>query len=79
MNQDGVRQGYDNVQLRRVRSNCTIPLIASGGAGQMHHFQDAFKEANVDGALAASVFHSGEIKIGDLKRFLAEQSISMRI
>ena len=79
MNQDGVRRGYDNVQLKRVRSNCTIPLIASGGAGKMLHFQDTFKEANVDGALAASVFHSGEIDIGDLKRFLAEQSISMRI
>lgn len=79
MNQDGVRQGYDNVQLGLVRSNCTCPLIASGGAGQMHHFQDAFIEANVDGALAASVFHSGEINIGDLKRFLAEQSINMRI
>ncbi len=79
MNQDGVRKGYDNVQLKRVRSECTLPLIASGGAGQMIHFQDAFKKASVDGALAASVFHSGEINIGELKRFLAEQSVSMRI
>jgi len=79
MNQDGVRQGYDNVQLKKVRRQCTIPLIASGGAGQMLHFQDAFEAANVDGALAASVFHSGEIKIGDLKQFLAAQSISIRI
>ena len=79
MNQDGVRQGYDNDQLYRMRNNCTVPLIASGGAGQMEHFCDVFEKANVDGALAASVFHSGEINIGDLKRYLAEQSIDMRI
>ena len=79
MNQDGVRQGYDNAQLSRMRNSCTVPLIASGGAGQMEHFCDVFEKANVDGALAASVFHSGEINIGDLKRYLAEQSIDMRI
>ena len=79
MNQDGVRKGYDIEQLQTMRANCTVPLIASGGAGDMTHFLAAFDEANVDGALAASVFHSAEIGIGELKQFLAEQNISMRI
>jgi len=79
MNQDGVRQGYDNTQLRLVRDNCHVPLIASGGAGEMDHFLDVFREANVDGALAASVFHSAEINIGNLKRFLDESGIHIRL
>jgi cyclase len=79
MNQDGVRNGYDTDQLSTIRSQCTVPLIASGGAGEMQHFFDVFTAANVDGALAASVFHSAEINIGDLKHYLAEQKISVRI
>jgi cyclase len=79
MNQDGVRKGYDTDQLRTVRSLCTVPLIASGGAGELEHFYAAFSLANVDGALAASVFHSAEINIGDLKQYLAEKKISVRI
>lgn len=78
MNQDGVRQGYDNSQLRLVRENCRVPLIASGGAGAMQHFADTFQLAGVDGALAASVFHNAEIDIGELKHFLAEQAIDIR-
>ena len=78
MNQDGVRNGYDTGQLQIMRSHCTIPLIASGGAGEMPHFLAAFEVANVDGALAASVFHSAEINIGDLKHFLAANNVSMR-
>ncbi len=78
MNQDGVRQGYDNEQLSLVREHCRVPLIASGGAGAMQHFADTFQEAGVDGALAASVFHSAEIDIRDLKRFLADQGIDTR-
>jgi cyclase len=78
MNQDGVRQGYDNRQLAMMRSICSVPLIASGGAGEMAHFFDTFTAANVDGALAASVFHSAEINIGDLKQFLADRKISVR-
>ncbi len=62
-----------------VRSRCTVPLIASGGAGEIQHFADVFQIANVDGALAARVFHSGEINIGDLKRFLVAKKISTRI
>ena len=79
MNQDGVRQGYDNEQLRLVRDNSTVPLIASGGAGAMEHFLDVFETADVDGALAASVFHSAEINIGDLKSFLDEHSVDIRL
>ncbi|MDG2108023.1 MAG: imidazole glycerol phosphate synthase subunit HisF [Woeseiaceae bacterium] len=79
MNQDGVRRGYDNKQLKIIRSECNIPLIASGGAGDMEHFYKTFIEANVDGALAASVFHSAEIDIRKLKLFLLEKKISIRI
>ncbi len=79
MNQDGVREGYDNKQLRLVRDNCQVPLIASGGAGTMQHFADTFQLGGVDGALAASVFHSAEIDIADLKRFLTGESIDIRV
>jgi len=78
MNRDGVRQGYDIEQLCAVRDRCSIPLIASGGAGSPEHFADVFRQARVDGALAASVFHSGEIAIPDLKAYLAAQNIPVR-
>jgi len=78
MNQDGVRQGYDNQQLRLMRDNSHVPLIASGGAGVMSDFVETFKVANVDGALAASVFHSAEINIADLKRYLIDNSVDIR-
>jgi cyclase len=78
MNQDGVRQGYDVQQLSTVRAVCKVPLIASGGAGAVEHFRDVFKEADVDGALAASVFHSAEIDIRDLKAYLLSNDIEMR-
>jgi len=79
MNQDGVRDGYDLAQLMIVRDNCTLPLIASGGAGKMQHFAEVFKQAHVDGSLAASVFHSAAINIRDLKNYLHEQSIEVRL
>ena len=79
MNQDGVREGYDVAQLAAVRSVCNVPLIASGGAGSMEHFVDVFRRAQVDGALAASVFHSAEINIGELKKHLVKHAIMMRI
>lgn len=79
MNQDGVRSGYDCTQLELIRSNCHVPLIASGGAGKMSHFLDVFQSAKVDGALAASVFHSAEMNIGDLKRFLDESNVHVRL
>jgi cyclase len=78
MNQDGVRKGYDIAQLSAVRAECSVPLIASGGAGAKEHFAEAFRNARVDGALAASVFHSAEIKIGELKSYLIDNSIDMR-
>ncbi|OBX11035.1 imidazole glycerol phosphate synthase subunit HisF [Gallibacterium genomosp. 3] len=78
MNQDGVRNGYDLVQLKKVRAVCQVPLIASGGAGEMVHFRDAFIEANVDGALAASVFHKQIINIGELKQYLKHENIAIR-
>lgn len=79
MNQDGVRNGYDIAQLGLVRDQCTLPLIASGGAGTMQHFADVFKEARVDGGLAASVFHSAAINIQELKRFLRDQLVEVRL
>jgi len=79
MNQDGVRQGYDIRQLTLVRRNCAVPLIASGGAGKMEHFTEVFKQARVDGGLAASVFHSAAINIQDLKKYLREQSVEIRL
>lgn len=79
MNQDGVRAGYDCRQLRRVRQRCSVPLIASGGAGTKQHFLDVFASAGVDGALAASVFHSAEIDIAGLKRYLKQGGVDVRV
>lgn len=79
MGSDGVRNGYDIEQLRAVREVCAVPLIASGGAGEIAHFVDVFEQADVDGALAASVFHSGAVPIPGLKRQLREQHIEVRL
>ena len=78
MNQDGVRKGYDIAQLAAVRDVCNIPLIASGGAGAIEHFTDVFKQADVDGALAASVFHKAIINIDELKATLVAAGVPMR-
>ena len=74
-----VREGYDIDQLRAVRAVCAVPLVASGGAGAPDDFAAAFKEADADAALAASVFHSGAIGIGVLKEFLHAQGIAVRL
>ena len=79
MGSDGVRSGYDLEQLTAARGICHVPLIASGGAGTSEHFRDAFRDADVDGTLAASVFHSGTIAIPALKRYLHEQGIPVRL
>jgi cyclase len=79
MDTDGVRQGYDLAQLAAARAVCTVPLIASGGAGTVEHFRNAFTRARVDGALAASVFHSGAIAVPDLKRYLQQEGITVRL
>ena len=79
MASDGVRHGYDIQQLQRVRAECRIPLVASGGAGCSEHFVTVFREAAVDAALAASVFHSGTLSIPTLKQTLARQGIEVRL
>jgi cyclase len=78
MGADGVRQGYDLEQLRAVRALCRVPLVASGGAGAAEHFAAAFLEADVDAALAVSVFHSGTVRIPELKTALRAQGIEVR-
>lgn len=78
MASDGVRKGYDIAQLTAVRRECSVPLIASGGAGTAEHFAEVFNVANVDGALAASVFHSGALPIPQLKTFLRDSAIEIR-
>jgi cyclase len=78
MSSDGVRAGYDLAQLRAVRAICNVPLVASGGAGCSEHFSEVFIAAGVDAALAASVFHSGELAIPTLKRHLRQSGIEVR-
>jgi cyclase len=78
MGSDGVRGGYDIEQLQAVRPHCAVPLVASGGAGAMAHFAEAFIGADVDAALAAGVFHSGAIAIPELKQYLRGQAIEVR-
>ena len=78
MGNDGVRRGYDLEQLRAARAICKVPLVASGGAGRGSDFAAVFAEADADAALAASVFHSGEVRIPALKRELRAQGIEVR-
>lgn len=79
MSHDGVKEGYANEALARLADNLNIPVIASGGAGKMEHFKDTFIVGKADAALAASVFHFGEIMIPELKQYLKEQHITVRI
>jgi cyclase len=78
MASDGVRAGYDIEQLRAVRRVCRVPLVASGGAGSVQHFSQVFLDSHADAALAASVFHSGDIAIPNLKRALRADGIEVR-
>lgn len=78
MNHDGVKQGYANEALCHLSETLNIPIIASGGAGNLQHFSDVFKEGKADAALAASVFHFGEIAIKDLKHYLRNEGINVR-
>lgn len=78
MNHDGVKTGFANEALDKLASTLTIPVIASGGAGAKEHFRDAFLQGHADAALAASVFHFGEISIPDLKEYLRGEGISVR-
>lgn len=79
MDEDGVRRGYDIGQLATARARLTIPLVASGGAGEAAHFLDVFAGADVSGALAASVFHTGALGIPDLKTWLAAAGVEVRL
>lgn len=79
MNHDGVKNGYANEALSVLAGQLSIPVIASGGAGCKEHFRDVFLQGKADAALAASVFHFGEIKITELKSYLCSQGISMRL
>ena len=76
---DGTKNGFDNVALKRVASQIKIPVIASGGGGKKEHFVSAVKEGNASALLAASVFHFGEIDIMDLKRYMADNGIPVRL
>ena len=79
MNHDGVKQGYANEALARLSDELNIPIIASGGAGAKEHFRDAFTLGHADAALAASVFHFGEIPILELKHYLFNEGINVRL
>lgn len=79
MDHDGVKQGYANEALAQLSDRLSIPIIASGGAGTMQHFKEAFTLGKADAALAASVFHFGQIAIPDLKRYLAHEGINVRL
>lgn len=79
MDHDGVKTGYANEALATLSTELSIPIIASGGAGNQEHFRDVFIEGKADAALAASVFHFGEIKIPELKSYLCAQGIEIRI
>lgn len=79
MTHDGVKEGYPNEALAQLADELHIPIIASGGAGNMEHIKDAFLKGKADAALAASVFHFGEIKIGELKDYLKNEGVSVRL
>jgi cyclase len=78
MSHDGVKTGYANEALAKLAENLSIPVIASGGAGEMSHFRDAFTLGKADATLAASVFHFGEMTIPDLKNYLKNEGIVIR-
>lgn len=79
MNHDGVKSGYANEALSQLADNLDIPIIASGGAGKKEHFKDVFLKGHADAALAASVFHFGEIPISELKQYLTQEGINVRL
>ena len=79
MTHDGVKDGYANEALATLADSLHIPVIASGGAGKKEHFRDTFTSGKADAALAASVFHFGEIGISELKQYLFNEGINVRI
>ena len=79
MDCDGTKDGYDIELTRTVSDNVNIPVIASGGAGKLEHFKEAFTEGNADAVLAASLFHYKELEINEVKKYLREEGISVRL
>jgi cyclase len=79
MDHDGVKQGFANKALSKMSSELSIPIIASGGAGSMEHFKDVFTHGKADAGLAASIFHYKEIAIPDLKGYLKNEGINVRL
>ncbi len=79
MDVDGVKNGFDKELLEAISQVVTIPIIASGGAGNMEHFKDVFEVKGVDAGLAASIFHFGEVEIPELKKYLKEQGVAVRV
>jgi cyclase len=79
MNHDGTKQGFANEALRELSDTLSIPIIASGGAGRKEHFRDVFIQGHADAALAASVFHFGEIPVPELKQYLHAEGINVRL
>jgi cyclase len=78
MDRDGTKDGYDLALTRAVADAVTVPVIASGGAGTLEHFREAFVEADASAALAASLFHFGTYTIGEVKDYLAERGVEVR-
>ena len=78
MDHDGTKLGFANTALKQLSKTVSVPVIASGGAGEMSHFVDTFVEGNADAALAASVFHFKEISIAELKKYLDQHQIPVR-
>ncbi|MGA0111734.1 MAG: imidazole glycerol phosphate synthase subunit HisF, partial [Chthoniobacterales bacterium] len=79
MDADGTKEGYDMALVRAVSEAISIPVIASGGAGKLEHMADVLLHAGADAVLAASIFHFGEYTVGDVKRFLAERGVPVRL
>ena len=79
MDCDGTKAGYDIELTKTVSDNVSIPVIASGGAGKLEHFKDAFTEGNADAVLAASLFHYKELEINEVKKYLRDEGISVRL
>jgi cyclase len=78
MDADGQKTGYDNELLSIISDSVTVPVIASGGAGELDHFYDALTEGKSDAVLAASLFHFGELGVSEVKSYLAERGIPVR-
>ena len=79
MDCDGTKNGFDNELTRIISDSVNVPVIASGGAGSLEHFYDAFDKGHADAALAASLFHFKELSIGDVKTYLKNRGVSVRI